>query len=190
MTRYGLKKTRAQGELTMPFDLAAFATKEITSNLRYDFKYFFDDLEFSQEKYIWTRGKDKIQFKHDTWFGAESREELISKYKKRIENFYFVLNDPNPLMFLQVLGDDEDVDNVYLQLRRLRQQTKFVFCVLDPNNLTKDLDTRIMVFRDNAPEGYFENWWKKSCYTQKRAQDYEEKIIDFCIDSLNNHLSA
>jgi len=190
LTRYGLKKTREQGELTMPFDLAAFATKEITSNLRYDFQYFFDDLEYSREQNIWIKGKDKIQFSHDTWFGEDSKEELVDKYKKRIENFYAVVNDPSPLLFLQVLGDDEDVDNVYLQLRRLRQQTKFVFCVIDSNKLTEDLDKRIMVFRESAPEGYFENWWKKSCYSQKSAQEYEEKIIDFCIDSLNNHLSA
>ena len=190
LTRYGLKKTREQGELTMPFDLAVFATKEITSNLRYDFKYFFDDLEYSKEQKIWTRGKDKIQFRHDTWFGEFSRNELIDKYKKRIENFYSVVNDPNPLLILQLLGDDEDADNVYLQLRRLRQQTKFVFCVIDPNRLTKNLDKRIMVFDETAPEGYFENWWKKSCYSQKSAAGYEQKIIDFCIDSLNNHLSA
>lgn len=174
----------------MPFDLAVFATKEITSNLRYDFQYFFDDLEYSKKQKIWTRGKDKIQFRHDTWFNENSREDLIGKYKKRIENFYSVVNNPNPLLILQLLGDDEDVGNVYLQLRRLRQQTKFVFCVIDPNRLTKNLDKRIMVFDEPAPDGYFENWWKKSCYSQKSAAEYEQKIIDFCIDSLNNHLSA
>lgn len=174
----------------MPFDLAVFATKEITSNLRYDFKYFFDELEYSKEQEIWRKGKDKIRFSHDTWFKENNRKELIEKYKQRIENFYSVVNNPEPLLFLQVLGDDEDVANVYVQLRRLRQQNRFVFCVIDSNKLIKDLDPRIRVFRASAPEGYFENWWKKSCYTQKDAQKYEEKIIDFCISSFNNHLSA
>ena len=188
LTRYGFKKRKAEGELTLPFDLAAFATKEITASLRYDFNHFFENLEYSGE--YWVRQPDLIQFCHDKQFTKDDKESLINKYRQRFKNFYKIVNDPSPLIFVQVLGNDEDVDNLYIQLRRLRQQKKFVFCVIDPYKLTKDTDSRIMILQTTPPEGYYENWWKPSCYNQKISQEYEAEIINFCIDSLNNHLSA
>lgn len=190
LTRYEIKKTKAQGELTLPFDLAAFATKEITASLRYDFKYFFDDLEYSKKEKYWIRKPDLIKFQHDKQFGADDKQLLIDKYKQRIENFYTIVNDPSPLIFVQVLGNDEDIDNLYLQLRRLRQQNKFVFCVIDPYKLTKKADERIRILKTPAPKGFYDNWWKPSCYNKKSSQEYETEIINFCIESLNNHLSA
>ena len=115
LTRWKVKPAKLFGELTFPFDLAVFGMLEVTKTLKTDFNEMFDNLKYKDG--YWYKAPNCIYFYHDRRFKQEDKQELMDLYNKRIKNFRKITSDDTPVLFVQLTGDCEDVDNQYLELK-------------------------------------------------------------------------
>lgn len=193
LTRWGLKPDRSEGELSMPFDLATFETFEITKNIQNDFENFFDNLEYREKPHFlkkegyWIKAPDCIEFMHEKDLKKDEKQKLIDIYKKRIDNFRICLNDPIPIVFVQLLGDCDDTENLYDSLKKIRGDKPFSLVILDPQDSVKHSNPNISVLKLKYPSpDYKNNWWSQKYYTSKEGKLFEQKIADFCLEQINN----
>ena len=185
LTRWKIKSSKIFGEKTYPFDLAVFGLPEITKCLKNDFNEIFDNLLFNGE--YWYKSPNCIYFMHDKKYKENEKEKLISKYKKRINNFRTKINETDNILFVQILGEDEDIINQYNELKRLRNDKPFKMAIIDTQNIVKSIDLKdIYVLKLPFPsEEYKNNWWKKEFYNSKIGKQFEKQIADFCLNVLN-----
>lgn len=185
LTRWKIKPSKIFGEKTYPFDLAVFGLPEITKCLKNDFNEIFDNLLFNGE--YWYKSPNCIYFMHDKKYKENEKEKLISKYKKRINNFRTKINETDNILFVQILGEDEDIINQYNELKRLRNDKPFKMAIIDTQNIVKSIDLKdIYVLKLPFPsEEYKNNWWKKEFYNSKIGKQFEKQIADFCLNVLN-----
>jgi len=174
LTRHKLKPKKLFGELTYPFDLAIFGTIEITKCLKTNFNEFFEDLNYSKTLNCWEKLPNCIQFVHDT----KNKNELISKYKKRIENFQKEMQNPNIIFFVQFLEKDEDVENLYNELARLRENRPFKLIIIDTQNIVNSDKAHILKLPFPSIE-YKNNWWKKEYYNSEDGKKFEKTICEY-----------
>ena len=175
LTRHGIKPRKIWGELTYPFDLAIFGTIEITKCLKTDFNEFFFDLNYQNDKKYWVKEPNCIQFVHD----SNNKKELIKNYTKRIENFKKEMKNPLPILFVQLLEEDEDVKNLYNELLRLREDRPFKLLIIDTQDIVTFEKAEILKLSFPSEE-YRNNWWKKEFYNSKEGKIFEKTICDFC----------
>ena len=175
LTRHGIKPRKIWGELTYPFDLSIFGTIEVTKSLKTDFNEFFFDLNYQNDKKYWVKEPNCIQFVHD----AKDKKELIKTYMKRIENFKNEMKNPLPILFVQLLEDDEDVENLYNELVRLREDRPFKLLIIDTQDIVTFEKAEILKLSFPSEE-YRNNWWKKEFYNSKEGKIFEKTICDFC----------
>lgn len=84
LTKFGLKASKKQGELSCPFDLCYTPLSSLVKVLENDFSDFLDDIECLEA------GKSFINKKYSIYFIHENNltlEDFKIRYKKRIENF-------------------------------------------------------------------------------------------------------
>lgn len=191
LTRWGLKPDKSQGELSLPFDLATFETFEITKNIKDNFKNFFENIEFKPSKSIfdrkqyWIKAPDCIEFVHEKNLTKNDKTKLIDTYKKRIENFNTYMKDPTPILFVQLLGDCQDIENLYNLLEGIRGRNPFEFVVIDPYNLTSTEKDHLHILKIPYPNSKYQSfWWSKAFYTSKEGNAFEKAIVDFCIEKI------
>lgn len=185
LTRYGIKPHKFQGELTYPFDLAVFGIPEITKTLKTDFNEFFDNLEYKNN--CWIKAPNCIEFCHDKRFKENDKQKLIDLYSKRIENFRNAINDETPILFVQILGDYEEIEQQYNELKRIIGDKPFKFIIIDTENIVPEINLE-NVFIKNIPlpnKEYKLNWWRKEYYTSKDGRLFEKQIAEFCKEILN-----
>lgn len=179
LTRWGIKKKKIFGELTYPFDIAVFETREITNLIKTDFKEFFYNLNYRSDRKIWVKEPDCIEFVHETNFGANDKEKLINKYIKRFDNFKQAMADDNPILFVQILGDCSDIENLYDELKKQRGDKPFKLAIIDTQDITQPiLGINILKIKFPSDE-YKQNWWKKEYYKSSEGIEFERKIVNF-----------
>ena len=179
LTRYGLKKCRFFGELTYPFDLAVFETREITKLVKSDFESFFDNLTYDKERKIWRKLPDCIEFVHENRFKKNDKDKLIEKYSKRIDNFRKAVKSDKHIIFIQVLGDCSDIENLYFELEKLRENKPFKYIVVDTQDITKPVKGIDILKLPFPSDEYKFNWWKKEYYNSSDGKNFEKQIADF-----------
>ena len=179
LTRHGLKKKKIFGELTFPFDFAVFETREITFSIKTDFEEFLYNLNYRQDKKIWVREPDLIEFVHEKYYGLNDKDKLVQKYLKRIENFNNAIKNPKPILFIQVLGDCSDIENLYLTLKNARKQNPFRLIVIDTQNITSPVNGIDILKLPFPSEDYKNHWWKKEYYSSFAGKLFEKQIVDF-----------
>lgn len=181
LTRWKVKPRKLFGEPTYPFDLAVFGIPEITKILKTDFAEFFNDLEFNG--HYWIKAPNCIYFSHDKNFGKDDKFKIIERYTKRIENFNNAVTDSTPVIFLQILGGDEEIMKQYNELKRIRNSRPFKFIVVDTQNVTDkefEFEDLISVKIPYPKTDYKENWWRKEYYNSPEGKNFEKSIADLC----------
>lgn len=185
LTRWKVKPSKIMGEKTFPFDLAVFGLPEITKCLKTNFKEFFNNLEHNGE--YWYKAPNCIYFIHDKRYKKNDKEKFISLYKKRIDNFRNAIDGNENILFVQVLGEDEDIKNQYIELKKLRKNKPFKIAIIDTQNIVDNLNIEnVYILKLPFPsEEYKNNWWKKEFYNSKIGKQFEKQIADFCVDIIN-----
>lgn len=180
LTRWGLKPHKFQGELTYPFDLAVFGIPEITKTLKTDFNEFFDNLEYKNK--CWIKAPNCIEFCHDKRYKENDKQKLIDLYSKRIQNFRNTIQNKTPIIFVQILGDCQEIENQYKELKRLRADKPFTFIIIDTENIVPEINLEnVHIKKIPLPNAdYKQNWWKKDFYNSKDGKLFEKQIADFC----------
>lgn len=190
LTRWKLKKTRAHGEKTLPFDLAwIHEAVFITEFIQHDFEDFFGDLQYITGIKCWDNFR-KINFSHETNFGPKDKDLLIEKYTKRIANFQKQINDKKPVLFVQFLKDKsvgEDVNNLYNTIKNIRGDMPFELLVIDCDDLVQNQIPEINLLKLKIPFGDC-NLYDSRFYKSKEGMKFEKTIIKHCEDIIKNKL--
>ena len=186
LTRFKIKPSKLYGELSFPFDLAVFGMVEITKNLHNDFSEFFCNIEFNGK--IWIK-KNTADFKNNCieFYHEKTFDNLVSIYKKRIQNFRIIINSSKPLIFFQITSDISEFENHYNEILRLCAHKTFKFLVVNTGNeKVKNIPQNACVLDLSYPsEIYKQQWWNKKYYKSSIGIDFEQKIADFCADNSN-----
>ncbi len=183
LTRTGLIKRKSCGRLTMPFDFAfVHKAKYVTDFLKNDFLGFFEDLHYSDFCKSFDSG-NKINFSHEGYLAREEKSELIKIYRKRIENFKNEIEKDNPILFLQILKDEdvgEDCKRTYFILKKLCENRKFAYVVIDLKDLIQPqkIPFEIYLTKMHLPEEDTDIF-SAEFYDSEYGKYFEEKIANF-----------
>ncbi len=182
LTRHKLKKTKADGELSLPFDLAWFHEAVfVTEFIKNNFDGFFSDMRYIENINCWDN-YTKINFSHETGFGPEDKDLLIEKYTKRIENFSKIMDSDRPVLFIQFLKTPsvgEDSTNLYNVLKEKRNGKPFELLIIDCADIIKDFAPEINVLKLTLPSEDV-NLYDASFYKSKAGKKFEKNIINKC----------
>jgi hypothetical protein len=193
MTRWGVKKSKAEGELSCPFDLI-FTPFDSTCNLiQYDFQDFLNSnyLEASLRndgKSIIVNTKYNCKFNHeigDTWV-ENNFAELKKRYEARVENFYNYINNKPIVFFLHLRVNRMPVDKIYNLYKILEEkfsQTKFSLLIVNtsatdicfPETIKK---YQIFHYHSPMPEGKYV-WHNPQFYKTEAGLKFEYHMQAF-----------
>ncbi len=201
--RYSLIPRKIDGYLSLPFDLCVTPLKSVIHFLNNDFKGFFDNLEWHKELNCWYNTKFGVLFMHDE--DCKKKQELIKRYKKRIENFRSTVKKANQnnikltfiyhidplgpennssyvetLPFEYFVDTKENFENLNNVLEKLCKRLNFL--VIDSiDSLKIPLDSNIRVIKVPIPAGeYSKNWYKEEFFASDEGLLFESAIAE-CI---------
>ncbi len=189
LTRHGLKASRLNGELTLPFDLVDHNAAFITEMIEQDFNGYFDDIYFDEAENHWSRAGKTIKFTHDD-FTADEKHLLFERCTNRIKNFRQTITTDLPVLFVQAIkGPNDDVNNLYAVLKRLRGSKPFELAVIDIAGCVINAQPGIKVLHLPYPyQGY--QWFEPDCYLTESGKAFESRIIDFCKTMITENLNC
>ncbi len=182
LTRWKLKKIRAHGELTLPFDLAWYhKASVITDNIANNFINFFDGLEYQDDIKKWDIPA-KINFSHESSFGINDKEAIIKMYSARIKNFNQIMNSEKPILFVQFLKDEKvgnDAKKLFKTISDIRKDKPFHILIIDANDIVNDNGPEISILKTKIPNNNYDLYDMK-CYKSKEGKLFEKQIINIC----------
>ena len=189
LTLGGIKKRKAEGELTCPFDICGHPLKTIVDALENDFAAYYNDIYFKaykrcfldfRKKGYWEK-PDGTVFIHDK--DCKTIEELKKKLKKREENFYSIINSDTPILFVLNVWFPESreyVNKLYDVLdKKISGRKKFILAVLDFNGISFDLNynQNIRVLNMEEPIPNFSNDWNRKWFAKSSLGKYVHRSI-------------
>lgn len=188
LTRWKLKRIKAHGEVTLPFDLAWFHnTKYITEFIENNFQNFFENMKYIEDIKRWDNF-GKINFSHESCFGPNDENLLIEMYTNRINNFKATLKTEKPILFVQFLKDasvGEDIQRLYNILCKIRQDKPFELLIIDTDDIIQTSPKNINVYKIKMP---YENYdlYSEKCFKSKPGINFEKQIINQCKRIIKN----
>lgn len=195
LTRHNIKPRKSQGELSCPFDLAIHHTKRVSYYLENDFEGYFDDLKCEPYKRnfldfrgrgVWSKN-DGTKFNHDKDCGVKDHDKLVNRIESRIKNLRSILNSDKPILFVQGLVDNEDVENLYNVLSKLRNGKDFRLLIYDfKHNISKSYENIKIVDIPYPTSDYRRNWNRPKYYNSEDGKKFEEIIATETINVLED----
>lgn len=183
LTRMKLIKQKSCGRQTMPFDFAYYhEAKFVTEFLNNDFTDFFKDLHYSEFCKSFDNG-NKINFSHESYLSQNQKNKLIKIYEKRITAFRNEMKKEEPILFLQILKDEEvgeDCKNTYETLKKICGKRKFAYVVIDCINLVQPhkVPFEIYLTKMHLPQKDTDIF-APEFYNSDFGKNFEKKIANF-----------
>ncbi|MBQ4123683.1 hypothetical protein IJD44_08215 [bacterium] len=197
LTRQNLKPKKVQGELSCPFDLVIHNPKRITHYIKTDFDGYFDDLYFKKyskcfldfrNKGIWKK-EDDTWFFHDKDCKKDDKDKLIKRVSSRIENFRKIMQNEKPIIFVQALKEEEDIDNLYSVLRDIRGNKPFKLVIIDLKDVVKKEYSDISILKIPFPTLRYEKYWdRKKYYNSKQGIAFEKHFTEMVETEIKNFM--
>ena len=179
-----MKHTKAEGELSMPFDLAMHQIKSTIKILNNDFADFFETLRFDEQTQNWYNDKYWNVYNHDQT--CLTVDDFKARYSVRINNFRNAIQNVDNVFFvyhdrIQEWAKKRDIKKLAKTLRRLRGTKKFRLIII--SNKYKHIRAKnISVIY--AKEPYIDYVWWDDEHKTMLANEYEfniiKKIIRIC----------
>jgi hypothetical protein len=183
LTRWKIKPTKEQGELTCPFDLCVCPLNSVYNLLRTKFATFFDGIYFDEEAKVFKNRDYKILFNHDT--DITDIEQLKERYTRRIHNFYDILQrDTKKIFICTTVNDASNIDSVDKIANIVQPYGLFVWSHIGKTNIQENLTRPYPFFylRNPYPH-YYGEWYKKEFYNTDEGKAFEtaytEKIQQY-----------
>lgn len=188
LTRNKIKPSKAQGELSCPFDLVKHPIERIIYYLENDFENYTDDLFFVvrkrnfldfRNKGIWQK-PDGTKFFHDKDCKKNDLEKLTTRITKRIENFRKIVDAETPILFVLCIFEKTDlIERLYSVIKQLRKDKKFALAIINFSDDIIEPQTGIYSLNLVQPCNNYANKWN----TKKLANSRTGIYIDTCISS-------
>lgn len=177
LTWWNMKHTKAEGELSMPFDLAMHQIKSTIKILNNDFADFFETLRFDEQTQNWYNDKYWNVYNHDQT--CLTVDDFKARYSVRINNFRNAIQNVDNVFFvyhdrIQEWAKKRDIKKLAKTLRRLRGTKKFRLIII--SNKYKHIRAKnISVIY--AKEPYIDYVWWDDEHKTMLANEYEFNII-------------
>ena len=185
LTKYGLKKTKEQGELSYPFDLAGTPTSSVIKLLKNNFDDYFDNLVYDRSLGYWMNTKYNLAFNHDQDCSESEKSKFVERFEKRINNLKLLLKNQNICIYfvLAWFGNEREqyINNLYKVLSAIRHKKNFRLIVLDVECKLnrKKVNKSIELFQVHHPYINADKWWKDGYRDSLASIEYCNLIVEF-----------
>ena len=185
LTKYGLKRTKAQGELSYPFDLAVTPTSSVIILLKNNFDDYFDNLVYDKSLGYWINTKYNLGFNHDQDCSETEKSKFVERFEKRINNLKLLLKNQNICIYfiLACVGNEQEeyINNLYKILSEIRYKKNFGLIVIDFECKLnrKKVNKGIELFQLHHPYVEADNWWKDGFRNSPASIMYCKLIVEF-----------
>ena len=185
LTRFGLKKTKLEGELTCPFDLAIHPATSVAQFLKNDFKQYLDISNLSIDFGHPVNNKYKVMFNHEREqrFRDNDFDELIKRYELRVKNFKNLINSNKHILFVLHTKSRNGLEELVHALSNIVNPDKSVLLIANSSSIPIDklfaTTTNLRVEILNNPEPYNGyTWFSTKDYSSNEGYNYEKNIVD------------
>lgn len=196
-TCWKIKRRKAEGEISMPFDLAVHNLPAVIDIIASDFKDYFVGSEFDEEMGCWVNRRYHIKYVPEK---ENNREVFEHRLAQRIENFRKMLKDERYCLFVtacfddmnffgeQIVCDETNINKLYEVLAQARQGRPFDLLAVCNDDKLLNCRPEVKVCHASLPyEGYIYMNHGPNHLT-KEGSAFEEKIIHSCYDLIKNNL--
>ncbi len=183
LTLWEMKPRKAEGELSMPFDLSVHPLDTIVQVLKTDFSGYFDDIVYDDEHGYWINPTRGIKFIHDH---EKEKDIFVTRFQNRISNFQAALKDDKPCLFVcHIMGDAEPqkINELYDLLAQSCKYKKFKLVVAVFNGTLGKCNENVKVYVKNFPYKDYSYMDKKIKFT-KDGYDFEYTFVACCREEL------
>ncbi len=164
-TECGFIKTAQQGQVSFPFDLCVTHLSSLNRILQNNFKDLLQNIVFNDEAGLYHNAKYRIEYNHDKDCpnSSEGKEKIVSRYKKRIQNFQGIMQSDAHIFFVcnAFSPSENEFNKLYKNLKKLRKGKPFTLIVLDLDEKLdkKILRKKIVLIKEKHPFGALNDWW-------------------------------
>ena len=183
-TKAGLKPTREQGELTMPFDLAVHVADYIPQVISTNFKGYLEDIridssgifEIFHKESFFSKPKRVAWLNHDNDLRGD-KTKLIERYSRRIDNFLKFIKEDKPIIFVQTCEHPYNCKKLIKAIEGIRGQMPYKILFIEIGcNLGIKNNNNIHVFKTNFPYPNYV-WHEDAHRNTQEGVDFENLII-------------
>lgn len=184
VTKTGLEKTKSQGKLSLPFDLAVSPSEAILKLLNNNFKNYLKYIKYSKKDNLYINKKYYIRYNHDTDCPntKKGRNKIIQRYKSRIQNLKAKFNTDDFIFFIINNPPNENICNeINKAIKDIRGEKDYKLIALDIDCKfdTGKIDSSISVFNKKHPFEHPWDWWleKNNDLFNKYSEDIGQFIM-------------
>ena len=187
LSRMGLKRTKQQGELSCPFDLAVTPIKSLIQILNNNFADYFKNLEYSEQYSAWVNKKYHILYNHDIDCTKYDKNKLIKRFKLRIMNFRQII-ETSPYIYFICKADNSTkrIKSLLKILKKLRKGLPFKLIILNfSNNDSEYISKDLSIYSLTNPFKNNDAWWKE--IESKDSINFQSKIQKVIAKEIEKH---
>lgn len=184
VTKAGIKPSKSQRELSMPFDLAVHFTKYVPWLIKHRFRGYLRGFVFNQKENVYTVHIRKHLFRkrhnvawlnHDT--DLQGNIKLLKlRYKNRIKSFYDVLKQNQTFMFVQNVSSPYNVQPLIDVLDKIVKN--YYLVLLDISGTMQDVYKKDNVKIIHCPypyQGYI--WYDEHQRNSPDGVEFEHNVV-------------
>lgn len=174
-TAWGLKPRKKQGEVTLPFDISIHPLTSILKILNNSFQDYFDDISFDGK--CWMNQKYGIRFVHDN---IDDKEAFITRFQHRIENFYSVLKNPIPTMFVCTVEQYYDTKifaDLFAYLQKMREGRPFKLFVINYGNTDISVPENVVLYSHKIETELEKDYMKPNLQYSEEGFNFEYPLV-------------
>ena len=194
-TKYGIKRSKAQGELSCPFDLAVTNSNDMVKLLVNDFTEYIHPENLYEKtvdgvKIISNRKYQGLFFNHESKFMtsidfcSNNYEFLIQRYNERIKNFKSYINDNN-ILFVINCRDHININELKSTLQKIYPFLLFEIVVIHlyecVNVIVDQNDRKIHYLKY-----YMDDIWNSNDVQLKFVINLVGKFVEYVIKDENS----
>ncbi len=190
LTEYGLKPSKADNEVSVPFDFCITPIKSLIEILNNNFIDYFKNLEYNLNTYNWFNSKYKIIYNYDTDCTDEQKEKFTERYKKRIENFRNLISSSEKFIYFVFAGNTKlaqaDANLLYASLTKITCNgggedtiSNFKLVIFDFFNsqITSSHPNCEIVSLESPYTNFAQEWWDDRIRNNEAVKIFENKVV-------------
>lgn len=189
LTENGLKPSKEEGELSLPFDLCVTPIASLIEILQTNFEYYLKEFKYNNDLNAWFNKKYGIYYNHDTDCSIDEKNKLIERFSKRINNFRKVTNEAQYIYFT-IASDckfnQTDINTLYNVLSEIKDKNSFTLVIFDFFNSNLKQTEGIEIISIPHPyHNFTEAWWNDRYRYSEEGKLFEEAVITLYADIVN-----
>lgn len=187
LTKWKLKPTKKEGELSLPFDLCVCPINSVFNILNNNFVDYFDNIYFDTKLNLFKNSKYKIIYNHDTDIHEVSK--LKERYTRRINNFYKIYNNRQKKIFIiSTINDSTDLNIVKKIYNKVSSNNSILIWIhigkidVAKNDEINEKNQLNYCHIPNPYPNFWGEWYKPIFYNSDKGKQFETDYLNHILD--------